>query len=404
MKNIQPYIQYLENKRQKWLAKLSDIPELNVENIERYSSLYWFLKDLQEWQKQNKELEANRLSLKKEKEIYAETLNQINNLLSEAQVDTASDVASAKAILKNMREDQNVRTTLLNNIAHLRERKLDFEGLRTKDENELHAIYTRLNIDIGAKDELRRLSERIKDFQDFEKNFDQAKRSLIEKESQLEGHPIYDAIKDELPTLQIEVAKERKEKYTRLAEQVGSLDREITRIKTLVGEERTGRELEIALAERESALDDLEEHYLNTRASITGNLILNGLRKQSQENSDLEVLKRARELFNKITHGHFELILDDSDGGSFRARNTVLNQGLELDQLSSGTRIQLLIAVRLAFIESQETGVKLPIIADEVLANSDDLRAKQIIEALVEISKEGRQEIGRASCRERVTR
>lgn len=391
LEKIQPDFQDLENERQKWLAKLSDIPELNVENIERYSSLYWFLKDLQEWQKQNKELEANRLSLKKEKEIYAETLNQINSLLSEAQVDTASDVASAKAILKNMRENQSVRTTLLNNIAHLKERKLDFESLKTKDKKELHAIYDRLNLDFDEKDALRRLLERKEEYQEFEKNFEQAKRSLIEKERQFQEHSSYDKIKEELPTLQLEEAKERKEEFTKLAEEVGELDREITRIKTLVGEERTGRELEIALAERESSLDDLEEHYQKTRASITGNLILNGLRKQSQENSDLEVLKRARELFNKITHGHFELILDDSDGGSFRARNTVLNQGLELDQLSSGTRIQLLIAVRLAFIESQETGVKLPIIADEVLANSDDLRAKQIIEALVEISKEGRQ-------------
>ncbi|NLZ94807.1 MAG: hypothetical protein GX921_03145 [Bacteroidales bacterium] len=96
-------------------------------------------------------------------------------------------------------------------------------------------------------------------------------------------------------------------------------------------------------------------------------------------------------MFNKITRGHYELILDDADGGSFRARDTILNQGQPLDHLSSGTRIQLLIAVRLAFIESQESGVKIPILADEVLANSDDIRATQIIEALIEISKEGRQ-------------
>ena len=59
--------------------------------------------------------------------------------------------------------------------------------------------------------------------------------------------------------------------------------------------------------------------------------------------------------------------------------------------LSTGTRIQLLLSVRLAFIETQEPAVKLPILADELLANSDDIRASAIIEALTEISKEGRQ-------------
>src|SRR5699024_9368919 len=52
--DIQSDFQKLEIERKEWLAKISDIPELSVENIDRYSSLYWFLKDLQEWQKYNK--------------------------------------------------------------------------------------------------------------------------------------------------------------------------------------------------------------------------------------------------------------------------------------------------------------------------------------------------------------
>lgn len=67
------------------------------------------------------------------------------------------------------------------------------------------------------------------------------------------------------------------------------------------------------------------------------------------------------------------------------------NMGKKLDQLSTGTRIQLLLAIRVAFVESQESNVKLPLLADELLANSDVDRAKAIIEALTEVSKEGRQ-------------
>jgi uncharacterized protein YhaN len=59
--------------------------------------------------------------------------------------------------------------------------------------------------------------------------------------------------------------------------------------------------------------------------------------------------------------------------------------------LSTGTKIQLMMAVRLAFIEESEQGVMLPILADELLANSDDERSAAMIGALCEISRAGRQ-------------
>ena len=388
---IQPQFQTLETKRQTWIDKLSNIPELTVENIESYSGLYWFLKNLQKWQKHNNELQADLLSFEEENEIYSETLARINSILTELEVAPASDAASAKAILKKMNEDENRRSALIREIKNLEERKVDFEALNAKDREEIDAIYTRLNLEIGAKEELRKLLSQKEAYDRFKNEFEQARRRKIEKENQLQEHPSYENIKEEVPTLQIEDAEERKESYTKLSNQAEDLNTEIATIKAHVSKEKTGRELEIALTEKEAALNDLEQNYLNTMSSITGDVLINGLKKKTQEHSSSKVFNRANDLFNKITQGHYELILDDSEGASFRAKDTVLNQGQPLDHLSSGTRIQLLIAVRLAFIESQESGVKLPILADEVLANSDDLRATQIIEALIEISKEGRQ-------------
>ena len=53
--------------------------------------------------------------------------------------------------------------------------------------------------------------------------------------------------------------------------------------------------------------------------------------------------------------------------------------------------MQLLLSVRLAFVENQETGPKLPLIFDEALAMSDDDRASRIAQAVVQICKTGRQ-------------
>ena len=391
LEQVEPQFDALEAKRQTWIEKLSDIPALTIENIESYSSLYWFLKDLQKWQKHNNELQANILSYKEEKEIYSETLGRINSILTEVDVQNVIDTASAKAILKKMNEDENRRSTLLNDCKYLEERKVDFEVSNAKRRVELHSIYSRLNLETGAIEDLKSLLSKKEKYDNFEKEFEQASRRLIEKDRQLQDHPFYDNVSEELLTLSIEEAEEQKEQCTILSNNTENLYTEIARIEAHVSKEKTGRELEVALTEKESMLDDLEQNYLSTITSITGDLIVNSLKKKTQEHSNSKVFKRSNELFNKITRGHYELILDDSEGGSFRAKDTILNQGQPLDHLSSGTRIQLLIAVRLAFIESQESGVKLPILADEVLANSDDLRATQIIEALIEISKEGRQ-------------
>jgi len=64
---------------------------------------------------------------------------------------------------------------------------------------------------------------------------------------------------------------------------------------------------------------------------------------------------------------------------------------MSLDRLSAGTRVQLLLSVRLAFIEQQEQGYRLPIILDETLANSDDEKAEQIMHAVLEICRNDRQ-------------
>jgi hypothetical protein len=53
--------------------------------------------------------------------------------------------------------------------------------------------------------------------------------------------------------------------------------------------------------------------------------------------------------------------------------------------------VQVLLAVRIAFVEQQEQGVRLPLLLDETLANTDDRRAQIIIESMIELARNGRQ-------------
>jgi hypothetical protein len=53
--------------------------------------------------------------------------------------------------------------------------------------------------------------------------------------------------------------------------------------------------------------------------------------------------------------------------------------------------VQVLLSVRIAFVEQQEQGVRIPLFLDETLANTDDRRAKTIIESTIELARNGRQ-------------
>ena len=389
---LQPEIVALESKRCCWIDILSDFPELTVENIEKYSGLYWFLKNLQEWQKQNNKLQAERLSHEKENETFLKILARINLLLTEFHA-PASNVQESKAILNKLQNDENRRDAFVREIKGLDVQYAEQQRLRIKDVESLKSIYANLNLVFGSNDELKLFLAQKDEYDLFQKDFEQAGRRLIEKETLLHNHAFFIEVKKALSTstLKIKEAEERKERFTDLANKTESLNTLIAKIETNIGREKQGCELEDALTKKDLALDNLELNYHNTVTAVTGNMIVNSLKKETQEQNRSRVFIRANQLFNRITHGRYELILNGNKGDGFKARDTVLNLGQKLDNLSSGTRIQLLLAVRLAFIESQEQGVKIPILADEVLANSDDLRAQQIIEALIEISKDGRQ-------------
>jgi uncharacterized protein YhaN len=135
------------------------------------------------------------------------------------------------------------------------------------------------------------------------------------------------------------------------------------------------------------ALETLElvrkEQVLGRTIDILATMIEN----ESEEFAIPEVLKLASGWLERITANRYKLRVDKRN---FFAYDTVRTMNLSLDELSDGTRIQLLFAVRMGFISVQEmsTGIRLPIIMDELLANSDDGRALKIIRAIKEIAAE----------------
>jgi energy-coupling factor transporter ATP-binding protein EcfA2 len=198
------------------------------------------------------------------------------------------------------------------------------------------------------------------------------------------------ALTPHLAELEPEVLQ-RKLEAAEAAAELEPVMREIAEIQTRIGDAKRKRDIESALARRDTARDALRAAREDLASRIAGETLISHVRQETRDAAMPIVFHRARDLFTIITRGRYELQFEEGPPPAFTARDTTTGLTLALDQLSSGTRVQVLMAIRLSFVENSETGPKLPILLDETLGNSDELRAGAIIDAAIEISRNGRQ-------------
>ncbi len=193
-----------------------------------------------------------------------------------------------------------------------------------------------------------------------------------------------------LLTLNSQEIQEQIAEFTLVSEQRDKLSQQITTIGIEVENTLKGFELADALITHEAALNELVEHGNKAAVALVGSTLLNWVKEESVSNSRPQVFNRAKELITRFTLGHLQLIIENNSGEpEFKAR-VGGSSARPVEELSTGEKIQLLMAVRTAFIEQNEP-VQLPLLLDEALGTSDDLRAGLIIDALIKISQTGRQ-------------
>jgi hypothetical protein len=176
-----------------------------------------------------------------------------------------------------------------------------------------------------------------------------------------------------------------------IAQQAGEINQRIGAIKRSIQEAKSRDDVAAALEQVETARDALRERHDDRLRQEIGRMVLDEVRRETREANLPAVARRARELFAEITRGRYQLNFSPGPPPSFTATDTTTGGEQSLDQLSSGTRVQLLIAVRMAFVETNEREASLPVIFDETLANADAARAEALIEATFELCRSGRQ-------------
>jgi energy-coupling factor transporter ATP-binding protein EcfA2 len=190
-------------------------------------------------------------------------------------------------------------------------------------------------------------------------------------------------------------AAELQRRVRQLAERSDELAGRIREIETLVGARRQGHELQDALASAEAARQRLLDRRAQLARNAAGRVLVRRVEARHQEEQQPAVLRAASHLLARFTGYRYELeIASDPGGRGLCAREAAGGRSLDPEQLSDGTRAQLLLALRLAFAQQVEPGTPMPLLLDEALVASDPERFDAIADSLVQLAAEtGRQVI-----------
>ncbi len=171
------------------------------------------------------------------------------------------------------------------------------------------------------------------------------------------------------------------------------LRNQIAEINAQVNQARRGSSVQDLIAVREEAREELLNRRDEALFAEAGRFLIDGVEEEYEQTQLPRVFERARNHFSEFTHHNYELRLSkEAMSPRLFAVDLSSGEGRELDELSDGTRAQLLLAARITFAEEVEHGQVLPLFLDEALDQSDPARFEAIVRGLGRVAQDqGRQ-------------
>lgn len=373
--------QDLEETRAKLQDQLGAAPDASDVELAVIS------KRVLDWQEVHDEVEGIQESINTIDEQIETAREELQAKLAPYDYDAVQSSGEATEAIRNLENREQQRETAQRDLDQATDTIQ--EAIRKIDdlEDERDEIFADLNLDLGEHDTLEELCEQVDEYDSATEAVREAEIRANTEAEELESYPCFDP---ELKKREVTDLREDLREAERTAEDFDELQSRIADIKAEIRQAKSDDQVETALAERDRALDDLKEQLEDDCAAMVGDALVDRVQKATMETSRPDVFERAREILATITRGRYRLDFDENET-KFRAFDESKQKGLALDELSSGTRVQVLLAVRIAFVEQQEHGVRIPLLLDETLANTDDRRAKTIIESAIELARNGRQ-------------
>lgn len=348
--------------------------------------LSWLAERIGQWQSASLDVVSARAALDAAHSRFVEALSDTATMLGAYDHDGLDSIASIAGAIEDLERRSDEHASAVARAEEAQRRIAERESTRGEMERECEALLRRLGVDDDAT--VEELCARFEEYRvacDAERL---ARRRCEEVREELRAMPGYEEELESRPLATLE--RERDDAATAAAELDG-LTAEVARLEQEVEQAKRASDVEAAVAAVKVARAALAEQRDRDLRAMIGGVVARYVQRLTRDQHRPEVFRRARELFTRITRGRYELQFEDGDTPSFRAFDVNAGVGRSLDELSSATRVQLMLAVRVAFVESQERRVALPLLLDETLGTSDDDRARAIIDAVIVLAREGRQ-------------
>lgn len=348
--------------------------------------LSWLSERIGQWQNAALDLSAARAALESAHARFAGALADSARVLDHFGYDMLDSTAGIAGAMEDLERRASEHAGAVARADEAMRRVADRERARSEMERECEELLRRVGVDDDAV--LQRLCASFEEYRAACEAERFTRQACEVVRAELRAIPGYDI---GLESAALAALERELDDAAAAAAELDELTAGVARLEQEVERAKRASDVEAAVAAVKAARSALAEQRDHDLRAMIGGAITRHVQRLTRDQHRPQVFRRARELFTRITRGRYQLQLEDGDTPTFRAFDVNGGVGRSLEELSSATRVQLMLAVRVAFVESQERRVALPLLLDETLGTSDDDRARAIIDAVIVLAREGRQ-------------
>lgn len=254
-------------------------------------------------------------------------------------------------------------------------------------------LFAARHLDVDDVDALQARVQQLEQWQQLNRQLNEATGQERQARKPLEAADRRDLVElaDEGRARELERRRERAEAS---AVRARDLRHRIARIQESIRQAEGQRRLEAAEGDAQSARDALEAVLDDALQRSAAAFLLDDVQRAVRAVERPATLAQAQEWFRVFTNAEYELDVRLGDPARFVAHETTTGADKELRELSSGTRMQLLLAVRLGFaVHAEGDRGRLPLFLDEALATTDPRRFREVAQALQLIARRDQRQV-----------
>ncbi len=359
---------------------------LSAEQRLETSFLLWS-RNLQDWQQRARRVRDHQARLDRLQARHRAVEQEATGLLQSHGLDGEEVNARTLASLIHQLAPKIRRHAELYNSIQARERRVgELHADISQANQQLTDLFDAAGVRQDDDDTLRGKSDLFARWRELESERIDLDREVARLEQRLAGEQ---ALRDLAARQALQELAALREQTDRQASERDPLNRRIAEIQTRHADTLQRRELERLGGELEATRDLLQAERARHLLAAGGQFLIDEVAAIHRAEQEPAMLTAADRWLGRFTGHRYRL---EFDGERFEAVDTRSDRRQAVSSLSTGTRAQLMLALRLAWIEQLERRFeRLPLFMDEVLTTSDPDRYRAVVQAVAQLVASDRQ-------------